>query len=193
MNRTDNSVSDTFDDIAGTSNVTPRRPWIKRIIIDWLGLSIEYTLPGNRKLSRKQKRELRRKKEEFFITSAQELLANNTNDAFIINSSRKLLVQQRIMDDTKARRRLEKWARNTIIVYLMIVFLLVLLNGLSQIVWNEYFKEHGFISDTVMTVILSTTTINIIGLGVIVLKGHFPNYSHDGSEQSPDTDVSSGG
>ena len=25
-----------------------------------------------------------------------------------------------------------------------------------------------------MTVILSTTTINIVGLGFIVLKGHFP-------------------
>ena len=49
---------------------------------------------------------------------------------------------------------------------------------MSQIVWPEHFDKHGFITDTVMTVILSTTTINIIGLGVIVLKGHFPNYIH---------------
>ena len=56
---------------------------------------------------------------------------------------------------------------------------MVLLNGMSQIVWPEHFDKHGFITDTVMTVILSTTTINIIGLGVIVLKGHFPNYIHE--------------
>lgn len=116
---------------------------------------------------------------EFFSNTAQELIANNTQDSFIIETSRKLLVQQRIIDDTKARRRLERWARNTIICYLMTVFALVVLNGVSRIVWPDVFSRHGFISDTVMTVILSTTTINIIGLGVIVLRGHFPSYGPD--------------
>lgn len=179
MNKHESTTSGTFDDIAGTTRKVSSFPWLKRKVIKILGLSIESSLSSGRKLSKRQKREFRQKKEEFFITSAQELLANNTNDAFIIDSSRKLLVQQRIMEDTNARRRLEKWARNTIIIYLLIVFLLVLLNGMSQIVWPEHFDKHGFITDTVMTVILSTTTINIIGLGVIVLKGHFPNYIHE--------------
>lgn len=122
---------------------------------------------------------------EFFIRSAQELIGNNTQDAFILETSRKLLVQQRIMDDTKARRRLEKWARNTILGYLITVFLLVVLNGLSQIYWQDIFPDHGFISDTVMTVILSTTTVNIIGLGVIVLRGHFPSYSTEEDLKNP--------
>lgn len=121
---------------------------------------------------------------EFFISTARDLIANNTQDAFILDTSRKLLVQQRIMDDTKARRRLEKWARNIILCYLIIVFVLVVLNGVSQIIWNDIFKNHGFISDTVMTVILSTTTVNIIGLGVIVLRGHFPSYGNEDGVKS---------
>lgn len=102
----------------------------------------------------------------------------------MIETSRKLLIQQRIMDDTKARRRLERWARNTIVAYLAAVFLLVIMNGASRIIWNDVFTDHGFISDTAMTVIPSTTTINIIGLGVIVLKGHFPNYNHNDKDSS---------
>lgn len=93
------------------------------------------------------------------------------------------MIQQRIMDDTKARRRLERWARNTIVAYLAAVFLLVIMNG-AWIIWNDVFTDHGFISDTAMTVILSTTTINIIGLEVIVLKGHFPNYNHNDKDSS---------
>lgn len=118
---------------------------------------------------------------EFFISTARDLIANNTQDAFILETSRNLLVQQRIMDDTKARRRLERWARNTILCYLIIVFILVLLNGASQVIWRDVFPDHGFITDTVMTVILSTTTVNIIGLGVIVLRGHFPSYGNEDS------------
>ena len=111
--------------------------------------------------------------EEFFLITAKELLMNNAQDEFLLESSRKLLGQQRTMDNTKARRRLECWARKVIIWYLILVGVLVILNGLSRIIWPEIFTKEGFISDPVMTVILSTTTINIIGLGVIVLRGHF--------------------
>ena len=191
MNEDGDQRGDIFDTIAGTAHTSDRIPTWKRKIIERLGGSVTSSVPRRQKLSKRQRKELRNKKDEFFITSAQELLANNTNDSFFIDSSRKLLVQQRIMDDTKARRRLERWARNTIIIYLLIVFLLVILNGLSQIIWNSYFKEHGFISDTVMTVILSTTTINIIGLGVIVLKGHFPNYTHEDVNATSDSNGNS--
>ena len=64
------------------------------------------------------------------------------------------------------------------------VFVLVILNGLSQLIWPTVFSDHGFISDTVMTVILSTTTINIIGLGVIFLRGHFPTGKDDEKDKS---------
>lgn len=186
MNNSTETSSESFDEISGIPQENDNNiPKWKLLICKIIRLQPNTNIGGRRTLSKRQKKELIRKKEEFFITSAQELIANNTSDSFFIDSSRKLLVQQRIQDDTKARRRLEKWARNTIIVYLFIVFALVILNGLSQIIWNEYFKEHGFITDTVMTVILSTTTINIIGLGVIVLRGHFPNYNHDENSDFP--------
>ena len=56
------------------------------------------------------------------------------------------MIQQRIMDDTKARRRLERWARNTIVAYLAAVFLLVIMNGASRIIWNDVFTDHGFVN-----------------------------------------------
>ena len=43
----------------------------------------------------------------------------------------------------------------------------------------------GFISDSVLTVILTTTTINVIGLGVIVLKGHFSYKEEPNTESKP--------
>jgi hypothetical protein len=90
-----------------------------------------------------------------------------------LKKGEQLLKLQREMENTRARRRLEHWACRVIVCYLLFVFVLILLNGASQIVFPHVFVNHGFISDTVMTVVLSTTTINIIGLGVIVLKGHF--------------------
>lgn len=43
----------------------------------------------------------------------------------------------------------------------------------TEIIGSGMSVKRGFISDSIMTVILSTTTINIIGVGVIVLKRHF--------------------
>lgn len=170
----DNNIDEEFSNITNTNaggNSSPRRNVeklkVKHRIFLWMCDGLENSSVGIKH------------NENLFTSTAQELISNGTSDPFIIETSRKLLVQQRIMDDTKARRRLEKWAKRVIICYLAFVGALVLLNGLSQLIepWKEL--AHGFISDTVMTVILSTTTINIIGLGVIVLRGHFPNYSHD--------------
>lgn len=109
-----------------------------------------------------------------FSEQAEALLANiEGSDAAVIDKGKELLKLQREVENTRARRRLERWACKIIVLYLLFVFLLVLLNGLSQIIYPAIFVEHGFISDTVMTVILSTTTVNIIGLGVIILRGHF--------------------
>lgn len=101
----------------------------------------------------------------------------------LLTASGKLLEQQRILEDTRARRRLERWATRAIACYLIAVFLLLIINGwvlihhpietLELIGKSQTLVRRGFISDSIMTVILTTTTINIIGLGVIVLKGHF--------------------
>lgn len=121
-------------------------------------------------------RHKRKPKDNRFRFIAESLVSNlydKEADTVIVKTTRHLLQQHRTIEDTEARRRLEGWACGTIIIYLIVVLCLVILNGLSRIIWPDIFTECGFISDSVMYVILSTTTVNIIGLGIIVLEGHF--------------------
>lgn len=120
-------------------------------------------------------------KDSRFKFIAEQIIAAlpGVSDESVTKMSKELLSQHRTIEDTEARRRLEKWACRIILWYLVFVFMLILLNGASRIIWDEIFKEAGFISDTVMYAILSTTTVNIIGLGFIVLKGHFPQKKSD--------------
>ena len=75
----------------------------------------------------------------------------------------------RVIENTKARKRLETWSLKVIVVYLVIVLLLVLSNYL----YTGWFDATMDIPENVMIAILTTTTVNIIGLGLIVLRGHF--------------------
>ena len=87
-----------------------------------------------------------------------------------INKSRSIVHLHRIIENTHARRRLEKWSLRVIATYLLIVF---------GIIIATYAKIPflGFpilnIPPNIMVAILTTTTANIIGLGLIVLRGHF--------------------
>lgn len=89
----------------------------------------------------------------------------------VINKCGQFIRLHRIIENTKARRRLEKWASRVIVIYLLVVFLLVLFNYAHV----PFFAKIGTLSidNVVMITILSTTTVNIIGLGLIVLRGHF--------------------
>lgn len=82
----------------------------------------------------------------------------------------------RVHENTKARRRLEKWASIVIVTYLIVVLIIVLMNYIN-IDYGECWINRVTIEipDKIMFTILSTTTINIIGLGLIVLRGHFPS------------------
>ncbi len=174
-------INQTFDSLAGVdSNQTPvpvinGRLKLRHKFLRWLIKDYPVSLPSAPK-----------EDEEFFLMTARELLSSNLHDEFILGATKNLLGQHRLIEDTKARRRLEGWARKVIIWYLVLVGCLVLLNGASQLIWPAVFPDHGFISDMVMTVILSTTTVNIIGLGVIVLRGHFHKGSEPESRKSPD-------
>lgn len=74
----------------------------------------------------------------------------------------------RVVENTSARQRLEKWSLRVIVWYLIIV---------CFIVFATYFNitERPLlkIPNPIMIAILTTTTANIIGLGLIVLRGHF--------------------
>jgi len=108
---------------------------------------------------------------EIFTDTAQTIVLQGEVTPDAIENSRHLLEQQRMLEDTKARRRLERWATRVISWYLIIVLLLVVANGMLA----AFSPNTAFISSGIMIAILTTTTINIIGLGLIVLKGHFPS------------------
>lgn len=88
-----------------------------------------------------------------------------------ISYSRELVHLHRIVENTKARRRLEKWSLRVIASYLLIVLAIVVCNYASVPFLSGYATI--YIPKPIMITILSTTTVNIIGLGLIVLRGHF--------------------
>ncbi len=120
-----------------------------------------------------------RKEHDTFTDVAETIILQEANSE-MLEISRKLLEQQRILENTHARRRLERWATRVISWYLIIVLILVVTNGVTSMVIG---KEQGFISSGIVTAILSTTTINIIGLGLIVLRGHFPQQMQNTGKQ----------
>lgn len=87
-----------------------------------------------------------------------------------IEKSKNVANLHRLIENTHARRRLEKWSLRTIGIYLCIV---------CFIIFGTYadIPHIGFpflhIEPQIMVAILTTTTANIIGLGLIVLRGHF--------------------
>lgn len=99
---------------------------------------------------------------------------NFTND--IMQKSKELSALHREYENTKARKRLEKWSLGIIIVYLLVVLCLIICNYFSvnfKGILSVFNEIKCNIPDKVMIVILSTTTVNIIGLGLIVLRGYF--------------------
>lgn len=111
---------------------------------------------------KKQKRELN------VLDTIQTLLESEPTDENI-SKCKELSKLHRMVENTRARRRLEKWSLRVIVSYLLIVL---------GVVIACYAKVFGSIKlieipNTIMITILSTTTVNIIGLGLIVLRGHF--------------------
>lgn len=110
---------------------------------------------------KKQKRELN------ILDTIQTLLESETSDDNI-SRCQELSRLHRVVENTKARRRLEKWSLRVIAWYLIIVFAVVVV-CYTNIPWLNVIC----IPWNIMVAILTTTTVNIIGLGLIVLRGHF--------------------
>lgn len=93
-------------------------------------------------------------------------------------SPERLVALQRQIDDTRARRRLERWVKWVIAIYLVFV---IALASFSRVYADYYSPTHTeLLSDTTLIALLTTTTVNVIGLGFIVLRGHF---RQDGQEE----------
>ena len=98
---------------------------------------------------------------------------------------RELIRLHRVLENTRARRRLEKWSLRVISLYLLCVLLIIILTYNGSTCYLMGALKLG-IEDNVMIAILTTTTANIIGLGLIVLRGHF-FLSGDISKKKTDT------
>ena len=109
------------------------------------------------------------KKNEIDLMEQVKYIVTTSKSGQNIQLCKEYINMHRVIENTKARRRLEKWVRRLIVIYLVIIFLLILASCLK----NECFASFT-ISDGVMITILSTTTVNVLGLAFIVIHGHFP-------------------
>lgn len=113
------------------------------------------------------------KKDLNILDIVQTLLDSESTSTDNIQKSKELTKLHRVVENTKARRRLEKWSLRVIATYLLIVFMIVVACYVD-LHTNEKKVYHIIeIPPEIMITILSTTTVNIIGLGLIVLRGHF--------------------
>lgn len=104
------------------------------------------------------------------LDKVSTLLDSDTTDQNL-EYCKELIHLHRIVENTRARRRLEKWSLRVIAAYLLTVLCIVLCNYATTDF--NLFGIRFDIPQAIMITILSTTTVNIIGLGLIVLRGHF--------------------
>lgn len=124
------------------------------------------------------------KKDLELLEQVRSLLDVEVNDDNI-EKSRLIVGLHRVVENTHARRRLERWSLRVIAVYLAVVFALVLCTYAHIPFLRLPFI---YIPDNIMIAILTTTTANIIGLGLIVLRGHFlANENNKESDSKKDT------
>jgi len=110
-----------------------------------------------------------------------KILLESRNDAMdkgTVELCKKLIHVHRVHENTKSRKRLEIWATIVISLYLVLICLIFVLNSLKT--------KGGVILEcnpNLMIALLTTTTVNILGLVVIVLKGYFPQNTLDDNKQ----------
>lgn len=124
-----------------------------------------------------------KKKDINILDTVSSLLESETTPENL-DKCKELVHLHRIVENTKARRRLEKWSLRVIAIYLFIVLTIVICNYIAVPLLSGYMDIH--VTEPIMITILSTTTINIIGLGLIVLRGHF--LANDNSNSIKKTD-----
>jgi ABC-type transport system involved in cytochrome c biogenesis permease component len=84
-------------------------------------------------------------------------------DSDDLTAQRKLFENQRYREDTSHRKWLAVWTALVVTAWLLAVLYILLMN-----------KKSIGLGDTVLVALLGTTTLNVLGLSYIVLRGHFP-------------------
>lgn len=103
--------------------------------------------------------------------SVQFLQDDEDVDTFNITNQSALrdkLKDKRYESDTNAREWLASWSATVVTIWLFFVLLTVVCN-----------HDHFHLSDSVLNVLLGTTTLNVLGLSFIVLRGHFQSSSKE--------------
>lgn len=86
-------------------------------------------------------------------------------DSFKLSDQERIkreLENERYNSDTRDRKWLAEWSATIVSVWLFLVFIILVSNHRSL-----------HLSDNVINVLLGTTTLNVLGLMYIVLRGHF--------------------
>lgn len=115
----------------------------------------------------------KKEKKELKLLDLVQILIESSPTHENILKSQELIQLHRIIENTKARRRLEKWSLMVIALYLVVVLLIVISCYTELHDASILFGVKSSIPSNIMIAILTTTTANIIGLGLIVLRGHF--------------------
>ena len=111
-------------------------------------------------------------KKELRLLDQVELLISEGDAGSVAETCEKYITLHRIVENTRARRRLERWVTRLIVFYLLMVFILLSTNSLHS--WLET-KGLPFIymDEKIIIALLTTTTINIVALGIILVRGLF--------------------
>ncbi|MGV3586183.1 MAG: hypothetical protein ACO1OF_04205 [Adhaeribacter sp.] len=83
-------------------------------------------------------------------------------DSDDLTVQRRLFENQRYREDTSHRKWLAVWTAVIVTLWLIAVLFILLMN-----------KSIIGLGDTVLVALLGTTTLNVLGLSYIVLRGHF--------------------
>lgn len=119
-----------------------------------------------------KKTTLRHRFEEFYGSStndkgkqkvevSKDFDIDSEDEDYQIEHRRILLREQR--NNTDQKKKLAIWAKIIVSVWLLLVWATVFFNGIFKLQ----------VSDLVLSVLLGTTTFNVLGLMMIVLRGHF--------------------
>lgn len=115
-------------------------------------------------------------KRELNLLEQVEVLINTGDSGDVIDYCERYIYLHRIIENTRARRRLERWVTRLVSTYLLIVFALIV---------TSYMLKWDLPLGVIIT-ILSTTTVNIVALGYILVRGLFhENESEDAKKEVP--------
>lgn len=93
----------------------------------------------------------------------QQVTQNDTDiDSAGLSDQLKRLLAERYANDTQNRQWLARWAVWIVSIWLIVVLFIILAN-------RNFFS----LSDAVLIALMGTTTLNVLGLSYIVLKGYF--------------------